>query len=209
MLSAFSKQINREPSLQNGVVHLFINPNRQSTAVFFVTIIILLSFYILFYYREVTNNWDKYKCRPFVMMMSQLFGKNSQETLEKCLKKTQSEAIYNSMQQLKDELKTTNYAVSDIKNNPPSNTVNFTSKVTNSVNGANGANMANDTVNNISITIQKNIIDIKNSINKMLGAFVLSTYMTQGAITTTQGLENGELSTVLKNITGGSTNIGS
>jgi hypothetical protein len=50
-----------------------------------------------------------------------------------------------------------------------------------------------DPLHNLSITVQQNILSVKNAISKIIGAFVLSTYMTQGAITTTQSLANSDV----------------
>ncbi len=35
---------------------------------------------------EVRNNWDKYRCRPDVMLMADYYGHNSSENMEFCLK---------------------------------------------------------------------------------------------------------------------------
>ena len=36
--------------------------------------------------REISNNWPKYRCRPDVMLMAPLYGKNAIENFEFCLK---------------------------------------------------------------------------------------------------------------------------
>ena len=113
------------------------------------------------------------------MLIFSILGTNSENSLQQCLKRTQSEAVYNSVQHLQEEIGTINAEIAALKS------------------GDDGSNsqksISGDPLHNLSITVQQNIISVKNAISKIMGAFVLSTYMTQGALTTTQSLANSEV----------------
>lgn len=177
----------------NMAIRVFLQPNRVGTSFFFIFSIISISFFIIFYYRDINNNWDKYKCKPIIMMTAGLFGKDSEKNLEECLKHTQSEAIYNSVQTIQSEIDGLNSSVLNLKNGGGTND--------GVGEGANDSKPAqSDPLNNLNIIIQQNILSVKNAITKILGAFVLSTYMTQGAITTTQSLSNSKITKALQNV---------
>jgi hypothetical protein len=127
------------------------------------------------------------------MLFASLFNVNAQQNLQQCLKQTQSEAVYNSVQNLQQEIGNINTEIAKLRSeNSGSTTYNVTSDTPTN---------AGDPLHNLSITVQQNLLSVKNAMSKILGAFVLSTYMTQGAITTTQSLSDSNISKALSKIT--------
>ena len=60
-------------------------------------------------------------------------------------------------------------------------------------------NLVQTTFTNLSINMQKNILYVKNALNKILGALLLTSYMNDGAIKTTNSLEGSSFSQMMDN----------
>lgn len=190
-----------EKNLDNEIIHVFLKPNMINYSPTLMIIFIIIAIIIILYYRDINNNWDKYKCKPIIMMSAGLFNRDTDKNLQECLKHTQSEAIYNSVQNIQDEISGINSSISKIKTNTKSSIVEL--GIGSSV-GSGSINQI-DPLHNLSIAIQQNIISVKNALSKIMGALVLSNYMTQGAITTTQTLNNSSVSQALSGIVSSST----
>lgn len=170
-------------SLDNNTVRIFLNPEFTNINPTLAIVLIALCISIIYFYKSIHNNWDSFKCNPIIMLFFSIFNSNSENSLQQCLKRTQSEAVYNSVQHLQEEIGTINAEIAALKS------------------GDDGSNsqqsISGDPLHNLSITVQQNIISVKNAISKIMGAFVLSTYMTQGALTTTQSLADNEIVTAV------------
>lgn len=185
--------MNIVPQEKYEVTRVFIEPNLTSQSPFFSVTLIVITIVIIYFYRYISNNWETYKCHPLAMLFASLFNINAQENLQQCLKQTQSEAVYNSVQNLQQEIGNINTEIAKLRNadaNNSSYNISATGDTTNS----------GDPLHNLSITVQQNLLSVKNAMSKILGAFVLSTYMTQGAVTTTQSLVDSNVSQALSKI---------
>lgn len=181
-----------EKHLDNDIVHIFLQPNMSNYSSTLIILFIIVAITLIIYYRDINNNWDKYKCKPIIMMTAGLFNKDSSKNLQECLKHTQSEAIYNSVQNIQGEISEINSSIAKIKTNTNAKISQLKSDGTQVIEG--------DPLHNMSIVLQQNIISVKNAVSKILGALVLSNYMSQGAITTTQSLSNSSIAQALQNL---------
>jgi hypothetical protein len=186
--------MNIAPQEKYEVTRVFIQPNLSNQSSFFSITMIVITILIIYFYRYISNNWETFKCHPTAMLFASLFNVNAQQNLQQCLKQTQSEAVYNSVQNLQQEIGNINTEIAKLRSE---NSGNTTYNVTSDTPGPN----AGDPLHNLSITVQQNLLSVKNAMSKILGAFVLSTYMTQGAIPTTQSLSDSNVSKALSKIT--------
>ena len=187
-----------EKNLNNEIVRVFLKPNMINYSPTLFSIFIIFAIIIIMYYRDINNNWDKYKCKPIIMMTAGLFNRDTDKNLQECLKHTQSEAVYNSVQNVQDEISEINSSISKLKTNRNSSISLLGFGSGNDI--GSGIISQTDPLHNLSIAIQQNIMSVKNALSKIMGALVLSNYMTQGAITTTQTLNNSSVSQALSGI---------
>lgn len=163
----------------NPLVKYFVPPETaqymlwgQTILVVFMLLIMFLSIGFLYIY----SNFNSYQNNISVISNAALFGRDPQGMFETYIKNTQAESIATTMNNIQSEtmdLDTTTYRLND-KANRLLNTVsvdvpkNYTE------------------TNNLGISIQKNIAQIRDTLSKVFGTFVLNNYMTDGAVKTIQ-----------------------
>jgi len=184
--------MNTLPTDNHEVIRVFIQPNLSTQSPMLTVTLIAFTITLIYFYRYISNNWETYKCHPLAMLGASLFNINPEENLKQCLKQTQSEAVFNSVQNLQQEIGNINTEIAKLRNEHNTDSSYSVSGNTPSV---------GDPLHNLSVTVQQNLLSVKNAMSKILGAFVLSTYMTQGAITTTQSLTDSNISKALSKIT--------
>jgi len=162
---------------------LFLQPNpTKTTSVLLIILIIGITAFLCYYYIYIFLNWETEKCKEGRFFIAPLFGQDSEVTLDDCLKKKEELAIHN--------------ALSDI-NSKISNLEDSMTNISDEIKKAEDIQSNENTSANISDSLQQNIIYVRNALNKILSAVIVSTHMNNGILTTTQSLNNSSLSNII------------
>jgi hypothetical protein len=148
-----------------------------TTTLFSITMVLISQ---LGHYFEVTNNWDRMRCRPEVMSYAWLYGKNTNKNMEYCLE--------NAGMQIKQS-----NLVSPIVNNINSNYNEMNQKL-NATN--NNLNILKNRAKNIDTSInkqnkeigemmRKNIIALRESVKKVFSRLIVQNKINEGVLKTT------------------------
>jgi hypothetical protein len=148
-----------------------------TTTLFSITMVLISQ---LGHYFEVTNNWDRMRCRPEVMSYAWLYGKNTNKNMEYCLE--------NAGMQIKQ-----GNLVSPIVNNINSNYNEMNQKL-NATNDnlnilKNRAKKIDTSMNKqnkeIGQMMRKNIIALRESVKKVFSRLIVQNKINKGVLKTT------------------------
>lgn len=160
-------------------------PTKASNVALLICIIGLFAWFII-YYSYIYINWDTYKCNEGMFYLAPFFGKSSKNTLDECLKKEETVAI--------------NDALEDV-NNEINNIDKSLNKLNQEIDMADNGESLTSTITGLSTNLQQNVIHVKNAIAKILSAVVISTHLNDGILTTTKSLNNSSLANVINSFT--------
>jgi len=169
-------------SVMKRVITLFVPPTTSGFMQWGETMMILGAFIAMFIsiiLVYIYYNLRDYQNRISVITNAYLFGANPQQRFEQYIKNTQSEVVGSAMttiQNATNQLNSTNTRLND-KANRLAKQVDV--DVPNN----------NAETNNLGISIQTNVAQIRDTISKLGGAFMLNNYMTDGAVKTVQSLK--------------------
>lgn len=166
---------------------IYLEPKIKASSVSLVIIIIGFFAFIMLKWNYMYNNWDDIKCKNSNFYIAPIFGKDSSATFTECTKQIETDII-------EAEVAPINYKIDDIDSQIMSikNKLDNTVKTTSDMNS-----QANKKVLNLTTTIQQNVMNVKNALTKILGSVVLSSYMTNGVIQSSQNLGNNILNDVV------------
>lgn len=163
---------------------IYLEPQIKTTSVIFVFIIIAFFYWVIYQYNYVLKNWEDVKCNNDNFYFAQLYGKNKEETIKECTKIEQQNAIDKSLKPIYNKIDEISKKISNVGVNINNVQLNANNK---------NENIQN-ILSNFTINVQKNILYVKESLSKIIGALILSTYVTDGTIKTTKVLENSSIS---------------
>jgi len=138
----------------------------------------LLVMMISILYIYVYLNLTQFQDRISVISNAYLFGSNPQEKFKQFIQNSQAESVataMNSIQSTTDNANATNYRLNDKADR-------LAKQV--SVDIPNSYTQTND----LGISIQKNIAQVRDTVSKLAGAFMLNNYITDGAVKTVKSL---------------------
>jgi hypothetical protein len=147
---------------------------------------------------EVKNNWQRMRCRPEVMTFAWLYGKKVANNMEYCLENAgkqikQSNIVAPTMNAINDGYKEINDKI---------NKANSTLRTLNSQIG--GADLTmNNTNKNLATNVQKNILQLKEGMQKVIAGLVIQNQISNGVLKTTRStktLTDSLNAALLKNI---------
>lgn len=165
----------------NPIIKYFVPPETTQYMMWGQTILVCIVLMIMFLsigFLYIYSNFNAYQNRISVISNAALFGRDPQALFETYIKNTQAESISTTMNNIQSEtmnLDTTTYRLND-----------ETNRLLNTVAVDVPENYAK--TNNLGISIQKNIAQIRDTLSKLFGAFVLNNYMTNGAVKGTKVL---------------------
>lgn len=141
-----------------------------------LVIIFLAAMFISIILMYIYSNLNEYQNRISVITNAYLFGQNPEKKFQTYIQNAQAESLataMNNIQSTNQNLNTTNYRLNDKAN-----------RLANQV----AVDVPNQYAqsNNLGISIQKNIGEIRDTISKLGGAFMLNNYMSNGAVKTVQ-----------------------
>ena len=165
------------------------------TSDFTLSIIILLVFVALYAFNilavgmaDIKRNWPIYRCNPLIMPFAGTFGYDAQQNFTECVQTMQKQymgellAPVNYNLGIMGEIGTKfGGALSDMK----SFVSNIRTRISSIVGGIFG------TFLNILIQMQKTIITIKDTFDKVTGIMATMLYTLSGSVMTTQSMWNG------------------
>lgn len=168
---------------------IYLEPKLKTTSVILVLFIIAFFFLLILYYNYVVKNWDDVKCEKGLFYIAPLFGKSSEDTFEQCISSKVDDTIKTEIGPLYDKIQNIDNSINSF----------YDLQYNNSSTNIETNNLVQTTFTNLSINMQKNILYVKNALNKILGALVLTSYMNDGAIKTTNSLEGSSFSKMMAN----------
>ena len=166
-------------TIENVFTRYYIPPNTIQYMKWGQTFMVLILFGAMFFailFAYVYANYTDYQNRISVISNAYLFGEDPQHKFEQYMKNSQGEiisAVMNDIQSFKMDLGTTNARLDS-----------SASRLTKQVDTEVPDKYAN--TNNLGISIQQNIAKLRDTISKLAGSFVLSNYITDGAVKTTR-----------------------
>jgi len=169
--------------LNNEKYYFYIKPTIRGSSVSLVVIIIAFFIWLIFKWSYTYMNWDAEKCKNMNFYFAPIYNKDSTTTFNECVSDEVADqvqtAINNSgfsqeVQQVQGDIQKLSNAYSEVNANGPGIVSNY--------------NQANtDLVNKI----KQNIIDVKNTLSKVMGSVIISSYMNNGVIQATKTLTTG------------------
>ena len=147
-----------------------------TTTMFSITMVLISQ---LGHYFEVTNNWDRMRCRPEVMSYAWLYGKDSNKNMEYCLENAGIQVKQSNL-------------VSPIVNNINSNYNEMNQKLNatndNLINLKNRAKNVDVSINKqnkeIGEMVRKNVLALKESVKKVFAKLVVQNQINNGVLKT-------------------------
>jgi Tfp pilus assembly protein PilE len=143
------------------------------TMMILIFIVALFAVILVLY---VFVNISEYRTRISVISNAALFGKNPQAMFQYYIQNAQAESIataMNNIQNSKEDANSNNYRLDD-------------KSTLLSRQSAHDVPNSNAQSNSLGISIQKGIAQMRDTVSKLGGAFVLNNYMNNGAVKTTQ-----------------------
>lgn len=168
---------NNNETIESVFTRYYIPPDTMQYMKWGQTFMVLLLFgamFIAILFAYVYANYTDYQNRISVITNAYLFGENPQSKFEQYMKNSQGEiisAVMNDIQSSTVDLGTTNARLDS-----------SASRLTKQVDTEIPDKYAN--TNSLGISIQQNIAKLRDTISKLAGSFVLSNYITDGAVKT-------------------------
>lgn len=168
---------NNNKTIESVFTRYYIPPDTIQYMKWGQTFMVLLLFgamFIAILFAYVYANYTDYQNRISVITNAYLFGENPQSKFEQYMKNSQGEiisAVMNDIQSSTVDLGTTNARLDS-----------SASRLTKQVDTEIPDKYAN--TNSLGISIQQNIAKLRDTISKLAGSFVLSNYITDGAVKT-------------------------
>ena len=166
---------------------IYLEPKIKASSVSLVIIIIGIFAFIILKWNYMYNNWEDIKCKSSNFYIAPIFGKDSSQTFTECTKQIETDIITAEVSPINTKIDDIDSQIINIKNK-----LNNTVKTTSDMNS-----QANQKVLSLSTSIQQNVLNVKNALTKILGSIVLSSYMTNGVIQSSQNLGNNILTDVV------------
>jgi hypothetical protein len=163
----------------------YIQPSYSVVSVGLIIVVIVVFMFLIFNSLFILVNWEGTKCKNSNFMFAPLFGKNSSDTFNQCVQASYNNvstdttsALYKKLDDLdKDVNKLTATATAVTSPSVAKSTINYQQNYD---------------------TLLATINTIQSGLSKILGSVVLSSYLTNGVLQSSNTLENGELTNLIK-----------
>jgi hypothetical protein len=175
----------------------YIQPSANVPNILAIVIIIAGFAFLIFKVTYTLITWEASKCKGANFMLSPFLGSNSADTFNKCV-----QSAYNSVSS--DTESVTYKKIVDLEKNVAGLTTIGVGlkKKSADITGTPLTSAAND-------QLTGTITNIQSAISKILGSVVLSSYLTNGVLQSSNTLENGDLTKLLKQYNNAGKNINS
>ena len=140
--------------------------------------------FIIIKFLYVSLNWAGEQCHDSNFFLAPLFGENSQATFNKCANDAMQNALNDKDAIINKNIVSLTKSIKDLSNN----------KVYIASNSGGGNTPASDNYTQLAGSIGT----IQNNLSKILGSIVLSSYMNNGVLQSTNSLQNSQLTNLIK-----------
>jgi hypothetical protein len=167
----------------NEKYYFYVKPTIRGSSVSLVIIIIIFFVWLIFKWSYTYMNWDSEKCKNLNFYFAPIYKQDSTKTFNECVSNQVSEQVQTAINNVGFSQKIDNVntdiqkltdAYSQVKSNGPG--------IVNNYNEAN---------NEIVKKIKENIINVKNTLSKVMGSVIVSSYLNNGVIQATKSLNSG------------------
>ena len=168
---------NTKENLEDVFIKYFIPPQDVQFTKWGQAIMVILLFGLMFIgilFAYIYANYTDYQNRISVITNAYLFGKDPQTQFEQYMKNSESElisSVMNNIQSTSNNLETVDARLNS-----------GASRLSNEVQTEVPEKYAE--TNSLGISIQKNIANLRDTVSKLAGSFVLGNYIKDGAINT-------------------------
>lgn len=163
-----------------------LKPEFKTAGFFTLGIIIFLVIMIILKYTYIRSNWDTEKCKKGYFLFAPFFGKNAQETIEKCTEDNVEQNIddklipYNiHLDTLDQRYNNINMELQNITNSQQSNSQSL-----------------RDEASNLEDSAQQNIHYIKNALTKITNSLMINTSVNKGALNSLQNINDTSIANI-------------
>lgn len=128
-------------------------------------------------YIHVRKNWDRMRCRPEIMQSAWMFGKNKDDNMEYCLENAGKQIIDNNF------VAPITKNIGDIRNELNNRASILDTKyntINDKINSAEFYKTKQNT--NLAISIQNNILAVKEGLQKVIASLVIQKHMNNGVL---------------------------
>ena len=173
------------PNIKKLSTVYYIQPSYNVVSIGLIIGIIVVFMFIIFNSLFIMVNWEGSKCKSSNFLFSPLFGKDSSDTFNQCVQTAYNKATTDTTSALYKKLDTLDKDV-----------VKLTGTAT-ALNTKAASGVATNFTSNYN-TLLGTINTIQSGLSKILGSVVLSSYLTNGVLQSSNTLENVELSNLIK-----------
>jgi hypothetical protein len=163
----------------------YVQPKYSVVSVGLILGIIAGFMFLIFNSLFILVNWEGTKCKNSNFMFAPLFGKNSRDTFNQCVQDSYNKVSTDTTSALYKKLDKLNTDV---------NTLTTTATAVSSSSAATTVSNYPQNYNTLLGTINT----IHTGLSKILGSVVLSSYLTNGVLQSSNTLQNGELTNLIK-----------
>lgn len=169
--------------VNNEQYYFYIKPTVRGSSVFLVVIIIVFFVWLILKWSYTYMNWESEKCKNMNFYVAPIYNKDSTTTFKECVSDEVADQVQTAInntgfsqeiQQVQGDIQKLSDAYSQVQTSGPGVVNNF--------------NKANTDVVN---KIKQNIIDVKNTLSKVMGSVIISSYLNNGVIQATKTLTTG------------------
>ena len=171
----------------NAIYH---KPIPKVTSIIVVLMIVGLILLFLFKFIYIKSNWESQKCLTGNFIFAPLFGKNSKDSLNKCINEGSMDVLGDEFSELNNRLEENdniinNYdeRINNIKNNYGS--------VNNRVSG---------NLYNVVSSSRKNNENVKNALTNLTNSLIVSSKINDGTIEISKTLDNNSFGNIVKKV---------
>jgi len=179
----------------------YIQPSANVPNILAIIIIIAGFAFLIFKVTYTLITWEASKCKGANFMLSPFLGSNSADTFNKCV-----QSAYNSVSS--DTESVTYKKIVDLEKNV-GKLVGIGEGLQKKSVDITGTPPTSGATAQLTAQLTGTITNIQGAISKILGSVVLSSYLTNGVLQSSNTLENGDLTKLLKQYNNAGKNINS
>ena len=163
--------------------YFYIKPTIRGSSVSLIIIIVIFFIWIIFKWSYTYLNWETEKCKNMNFYMAPIYNKDSTTTFNECV--SDEVAV-----QVQDAIHNTGFSkeIEQVQTNIGKLSGAYATVQTDGPGFANNYNQSNS---NIVSKIKQNVIDVKNTLSKVMGSVIISSYLNNGVIQATKSLTSG------------------
>lgn len=163
--------------------YFYIKPIKRGSSITLIVIIILFFIWIIFKWSFTYLNWESEKCKNMNFYFAPIYNKDSTETFNQCVSDQVADQVQKAInntefpqqvEKVQKDMEKLTKAYSQVESNGPGYVNDYSKENSNIVN-----------------TIKENVLGVKNTLSKVMGSVIISSYLNNGVIQATKSLSTG------------------